>query len=152
MLSKSGKILMSLNSEQKSPCQLATTELHPIETKKWVAARKWQKRVWVWCLLFLVYPTTPTRNLMITNCSVERSFSNSEELKMNQRSQFSAFWRGCPHQAFAALKVTNIGKHILMTPRWFCYEEDQDKTFLIVDWAQFNLARFDDCSFLKVFQ
>jgi len=33
MLSKSEKILMSLNSKQKSLCQLATTEIFPKETK-----------------------------------------------------------------------------------------------------------------------
>jgi len=33
MLSKSEKILMSLNSKQQSLCQLATTELLPKETK-----------------------------------------------------------------------------------------------------------------------
>jgi len=41
---------MSLNSKQKSLCQLATTELYPKETKKRVTARKWQKRVYVCCL------------------------------------------------------------------------------------------------------
>jgi len=34
MLSKSEKILMSLNSKQKSLCQLATTELLPQEVKE----------------------------------------------------------------------------------------------------------------------
>jgi len=47
MLSKSEKIL---NSQQKSLYQLATRELYPKETNKMVTARKWQKRVWVWCL------------------------------------------------------------------------------------------------------
>jgi len=37
-----------LNSNQKSLCQLATTELYPKETKKKVTARKWHKRFWVW--------------------------------------------------------------------------------------------------------
>jgi len=34
MLSKSDKILMSLNSKQKPHCQLATAELFPNETGK----------------------------------------------------------------------------------------------------------------------
>jgi len=34
MLSKSEKILMSLNSKQKLLCQLATAELFPNETRK----------------------------------------------------------------------------------------------------------------------
>jgi len=42
MLSKS-EILMSLNSKQKSLLELATTELY-------LNSKKWQKRVWVWCL------------------------------------------------------------------------------------------------------
>jgi len=50
MLSKSEKILMSLDSKEKSLCQLATTKLYPKETKKRATARQWQKRVWVWCL------------------------------------------------------------------------------------------------------
>jgi len=40
MLSKSEKILMSLNSKQKSLCQPATTELFPKETKNRETARK----------------------------------------------------------------------------------------------------------------
>ena len=40
MLSKSEKILMSLNSKQKSLCQLAITKLYPKETKKRVKSRK----------------------------------------------------------------------------------------------------------------
>jgi len=48
MLSKSEKI--SLNSKQRSLCQLETTELCPKETKKRVTGRKWQKHFWVWCL------------------------------------------------------------------------------------------------------
>jgi len=38
---------MSLNSKQKSLCQLAITELYPKETKKG-NSRKWQNHVWVW--------------------------------------------------------------------------------------------------------
>jgi len=34
MISKSEKILMSLNTKQKSLCQMATTELYHKETKK----------------------------------------------------------------------------------------------------------------------
>jgi len=41
---------MSLNSKQKSLCPLATTELLPEETNNRETARKWQTRVWVWCL------------------------------------------------------------------------------------------------------
>jgi len=40
MLSKSKKILMNLNSRQKSLCQLATTKLYPKETNKREAATK----------------------------------------------------------------------------------------------------------------
>ena len=36
----------------------------------------------------------------------------------------------------------------LLIPRWFCYEEGQEKTFLIVYCALFSLTRFDDCNFL----
>ena len=55
MLSQSEKISRSLKSEQKSLCQLATTELYSKETKKRVTARKWQERVWVWCLTLMVF-------------------------------------------------------------------------------------------------
>jgi len=58
MLSKSEKILMSLNSKWKSLCQLTTAELSPTRQGN---SKKWQKRVWVWCLRlgqFLVYATT----------------------------------------------------------------------------------------------
>ena len=41
--------------KQKSLCQLQTTELYPKEAKKRVTARKWQKRVWVWCLTLVVF-------------------------------------------------------------------------------------------------
>jgi len=44
MLSKSEKILMSLNSKQKPLCQLASVELFPSETGK---QQKIKKRVWV---------------------------------------------------------------------------------------------------------
>jgi len=41
---------MSLNSKQKSICQLATTELYP-KRQKMGNNGKWQKRAWVgWCL------------------------------------------------------------------------------------------------------
>ena len=53
MLSKSEKILMSLNSKQKPLCQLTTAELFLNETGK--QQKKWQKRVWVWCLGLVVF-------------------------------------------------------------------------------------------------
>jgi len=46
MLSKSEKILTSLNNKQKPLCQLATAELPTRQGN----SKKWQKRVWVWCL------------------------------------------------------------------------------------------------------
>ena len=55
MLSQSEKILRSIKSKQKSLWRLASTEFFPKETKKRVAARKWQKRVWVWCLTLVVF-------------------------------------------------------------------------------------------------
>jgi len=33
---------------------MATTELYPKETKNKQTAKKWQKRVWVWCLRLVV--------------------------------------------------------------------------------------------------
>jgi len=39
--------------------------------------------------------------------------------------------RGCPHQAFGALKVIKIGKQI-MNSEICCCEEGQDTTFLII--------------------
>jgi len=51
MLSKSEKVLMSLNSKQKPLRQPATADLFPKETGK---HKKWQKRVWVWCLRLVV--------------------------------------------------------------------------------------------------
>jgi len=48
MLSKSDKILMSSNSKAK--VTLPTTEFYTKQTKNRETARKWQKRVWVWCL------------------------------------------------------------------------------------------------------
>jgi len=50
MLTKSEKILRSLNNKQKSPCQIATTELYPKEAKLKQTARKWRNSVWVWWL------------------------------------------------------------------------------------------------------
>jgi len=38
---------MNLNSKQKPLCQLATAELFPTIQEN---SKKWQKRVWVWCL------------------------------------------------------------------------------------------------------
>jgi len=60
MLSKSKKMLMNLNSKQKSLCQLATVELFPNDTGK---QQKNDKRAfgydasYEW---FLVYPSTHT--------------------------------------------------------------------------------------------
>jgi len=54
---------------------------------------------------------------------------------------------------FGTLKVTNLGKQILMNSyRWFCCEEGQDKTFSIFYCALFSLTWLNDCSFLYVFQ
>jgi len=44
---------MSLNSKQKPLCQLTTAELFLNETGK--QQKKWQKRVWVWCLGLVVF-------------------------------------------------------------------------------------------------
>jgi len=52
MLSKSDKILMSSNSKAK--VTLPTTEFYTKQTKNRETARKWQKRVWVWCLRLVV--------------------------------------------------------------------------------------------------
>jgi len=54
---------MSLNSKQKSLCQLATTKLLPNEKKKRVTPRKWQKRVWVWRLRVVVLSLSNTADL-----------------------------------------------------------------------------------------
>jgi len=88
MQSKSGKILMSLNSKQKLLCQLATTELYSNETKKRVTARKWQKRVWIWCLKLVSFGlsnhTDPCFLASWSPPAQEKVFFQvSKELKMN---------------------------------------------------------------------
>jgi len=73
-LSKSEKILMSLNSKQKPLCQLATAELFPTRQEN---IKKWQKHVWVWCFRLAVPSLCNHAKpyLMVTNCSSERSFT-----------------------------------------------------------------------------
>jgi len=88
MLSKSEKILMSLNRKQKSLCQLATTELFPKETKNRETARKWQKRVWVWCLRLVIlslYNHVELYSLAWWSLTAQAKdpFQDSKELKMN---------------------------------------------------------------------
>jgi len=76
MLSKSNKILMNLNSKQKTLFQLATMELFPKETKKRETLAKWQKRVWVWCLrsgvtnMVPVGTTSPTKITLVARLPV----------------------------------------------------------------------------------
>jgi len=41
---------MSLNNKQSHFAIWQSQNSYPKETKKRVTARKWQKRVWVWCL------------------------------------------------------------------------------------------------------
>jgi len=53
MLSKSEKILMSLNSKRHF-ANWQPQNSYPKETNKRVAPRKWQKGVWVWCLRVVV--------------------------------------------------------------------------------------------------
>ena len=53
-LSKSEKILMSLNNKQKSLYQMATPEFYPKETKSKQTVRKRHNSVWVWCLRLVV--------------------------------------------------------------------------------------------------
>jgi len=55
---------MSLNSKQKSLFQLATTELYVNETKKRVTARKWQKRVCIWCLRLVDFSLSYEKGLL----------------------------------------------------------------------------------------
>jgi len=109
MLSKS-EILMSFNSKQKSLCQLATTELFPKETKNRETARKWQKRVWVWCLRLVILSLCNHAELYswvwwsLTFQAKDR-FQDSKELKMN--------WTVAIFQE-RLFKVTNLGKQIEM--------------------------------------
>jgi len=84
MLSKS-EILMSLNSKQKSLCQLATRELFPKDTEK---ARTWQKRVWDQCLRLLVLHLSNHAEPYFLawwslTAQVKDPFQDSKELKMN---------------------------------------------------------------------
>jgi len=88
MLSKSEKILMSLNSKQKSLCQLATTELFPKETKNRETARKWQKHVWVISNSNFMQPRGALfLSLMVTNCSGKRFFSRCKRIKNELNSR-----------------------------------------------------------------
>jgi len=45
-----------------------------------------------------------------------------------------------PTQSIHALKVTNLGKQILMNAQMTLLEEGQDKTFLNFYWALFSLT------------
>jgi len=52
-------------------------------------------------------------SLMVTNCSGKTFFSRSKRIQNDlKRSQYSR--RGCPHEAFGTLKVTNLGIQIVM--------------------------------------
>jgi len=42
---------MSLNNKQMSLYHTATIQLYPKETKSKKTERKWQKCLWVWCLI-----------------------------------------------------------------------------------------------------
>ena len=88
MLSKSENMLMSLNSKQKSLCQLATTELFPKERKNRETGRKWQKRIWVWCLRVVILSLCNHAELYSLawwslTAQVKDPFQDSKELKMN---------------------------------------------------------------------
>jgi len=48
MLTKSEKILMSLNSKQKSTLPTGNRRTLPQRDRE--TAKNWQKRIWVWCL------------------------------------------------------------------------------------------------------
>jgi len=63
MLSKSDKILMSLNSKQKSFVNWKPQNSYPRETKKKATSRKWQKRVWDWCLRVVLLSLSNTADL-----------------------------------------------------------------------------------------
>jgi len=110
MVSKSEKILMSLNNKQKSLCQLATTQLFPKETKNMETAGKWQKRVWVWCLR-LVLPNLCNHAKLYSlawwslTAQEKDPFQGSKEFKMN--------WTVAMFQEKLS-KVTNLGKQIVM--------------------------------------
>jgi len=86
MLSKS-EIVMSLNSKQKALCPMVTTELFSKETKNRETARKWQKRVWVWCFRSVVLNLSNHAGpYFLSWCSLTAHekglFQDSKELKM----------------------------------------------------------------------
>jgi len=94
MLSKSEKILLILNSKQKPLSQLATAELYSNETRK---QKKWQKRVWVWCLRSVVFSlcnhTKPCFSAWWSLIAQAKGpFQNSRELQMNQRAAILQEW------------------------------------------------------------
>jgi len=110
MLSKSEKILVSLNSKQKSLCQLATAELFPKETKNRETARKWQKRVWVWWLRLVILCLCNHAELYSLawwslTAQAKVPFQDLKELKMN--------WTVAMLQERLS-KVTDLGKQIIM--------------------------------------
>ena len=53
--------------------------------------------------------------------------------------------------AFGTLKVTNLGKEIVMNSLLMLIWIRQDKTFLPVYCAMFSLTWFDDCSILFLY-
>ena len=86
-LSKSEKILMSLNSKQKRLFQLATAELFQRDRE---AAKKWKKRAWVWCLKLAVLSLyNHAKRYFLAwwslTAQVKSPFQDSKELKMNLR-------------------------------------------------------------------
>jgi len=112
MLSKSEKILMSLNSKQKPLCQLATAELFPNETGN---SKKWQKHVWVWSLELMVLSLCKHAKpyffaWRLLTAQAKDPFQESKEwIKGLQCSM-----RGGPHWVFGTLKATSLGKQIVM--------------------------------------
>jgi len=110
MLSKSENILMSLNSKQKSLCQLPSTELFPKDTNNRETARKRQTRVWVWCLRLVILSLCNHAELyslawLSLTAQAKYPFQDSKELKMD--------WTVTMFQERLST-VTNLGKQIVM--------------------------------------
>jgi len=88
MLSKSEKILMIFSSKQKRLYQLATAELYPTRHGN---SKKWQKRVWVWCLRLVVLSLCNHPKLYFLAwwsliAQAKGPFQDWRELKMNWRA------------------------------------------------------------------
>jgi len=101
ILSQSEEIFKEVQKQAKVTLPTGNHRTLPHRDKKRVTARKWQKRVWVWCLTLVVFSlSNHADRFSLAWCSLTAQEKGifkriKNELKVVMSSRASA--RGCPH-------------------------------------------------------